>query len=77
MENTEEGLVFDLPPLTTPNSINSDTAPWVIGAVSLLLIVALRYKIWRGWKRRLSLFRNTEKPLLKFIGWLEASVSTL
>lgn len=77
MENTDQGLVFDLPPFTIPTSLNSDTAPWVIGAAVLVLIIALRYKVWRGWKRRLSLFRQTEKPLLKLIGWLSVLVSPL
>ena len=77
IEQTETGLVFDLPPLIIPTSLNADTAPWVLGAVLLLSIIALRYKIWRGWKRRLNLFRRTEKPLLKFIGWLSILVSPL
>ncbi len=77
MEQTETGLVFDLPQLTIQNSFNADTAPWVLGAVILLLIIALRYKVWRGWKRRLDLFRRTEKPLLKFIGWFSVLVSPL
>ncbi len=77
MEKTETGLVFDLPPFTIPNSLDAQTMPWAIAAVVLLLILALRYKIWRGWKRRLNLFRRTEKPLLKFIGWLSVLISPL
>ena len=70
-------MSLDLPPLTIPTSLNADTAPWVLGAAVLLLIIALRYKIWRGWNRRLNLFRRTEKPMLKFIGWLSVLVSPL
>lgn len=77
MEQTESGLVFDLPRLTIPTSITADSLPWILGATLLLLLIALRYKVWRGWKRRLNVFRRTEKPLLKVIGWLSLIVSPL
>lgn len=77
METTDAGLVFDLPPFTIPTSLTPESVPWVVAAVILLLIVALRYKIWRGWRQRFNLFRRTEKPLLKAIGWISILVSPI
>ena len=77
METTDTGLVFDLPPFTVPTSLSPESVPWVVAAVILLLIVTLRYKLWRGWRRRFNLFRRTEKPLLKAIGWISLLVSPI
>lgn len=77
MEKTETGLVFDLPPLTIPTTLNSESTPWIVAAAAILLLILLRYKFWRGWKRRLNLFRRTEKPFLKLIGWLSVLASPL
>lgn len=77
MEETNAGWVLDLPPVTLPNQITGQTLPYVVGAALIALILVLRYKPWRGWGRRLNLFRRTEKPLLKFIGWASVLVSPL
>ena len=70
MSEDSTGLVFDLPPITIPSEINGDTAPWIAGVAVLLLLLLVRYKPWRGLGRKLNIFRRTEKPLLKTIGWL-------
>ncbi|MEM7440511.1 MAG: pentapeptide repeat-containing protein [Pseudomonadota bacterium] len=77
MEDSNTGWVLDLPPIALPTQITAETAPYAVGAVLIGLILLLRYKPWRGWGRRLNFFRRTEKPLLKFIGWLSVLVSPL
>mgnify|MGYP007079446250 CR=1 FL=1 len=77
MEKTAEGWVINLPSFTIPNSLTAENVPWVVAAAVILLVILLRFKIWRGWRRRMNFFRRTEKPLLKAIGWLSVLVSPL
>ncbi|MEM6620365.1 MAG: pentapeptide repeat-containing protein, partial [Pseudomonadota bacterium] len=77
MDTDTEGWVIDLPPLTLPSTLSPEALPWVVAAVLLALILLLRYRPWQGLWRRVNLFRRTEKPLLKLIGWLSVAVSPL
>ncbi|MCP5087966.1 MAG: pentapeptide repeat-containing protein [Rhodobacteraceae bacterium] len=71
------GLVFDLPPITIPTTVTQEAIPWIAAATLLVLIILLRYKPWRNFRRRFNLFRRTEKPLLKMIGWVSVLISPL
>ncbi len=77
MEKESAGLVIDVPPITIPTTVSAEALPWIVAGVLLVMILLFRYKPWRSWHRRLNLFRRTEKPLLKAIGWLSVLASPL
>ncbi|MBR9862795.1 MAG: hypothetical protein GYB24_05060 [Rhodobacteraceae bacterium] len=77
METTERGFVLDLPAITIPTALTPETVPWAIAAAVVLLILILRYKLWRGWRQRFNFFKRTEKPLLRVIGWMSILVSPI
>lgn len=77
MEKTAQGWVVELPTLTIPTEFTPENVPWALAGALVFVLVFWRYKVWRGWRRRLNFFRRTEKPLLKVIGWLSVLVSPL